>query len=378
MHASAARVLGGAGVRGEVVSIVLRRVSECAPTALLPRRSRTAPLVKRTPTRHAAGALALLVTLLGGGSEGRADPTELSPQEAYNYGENETARSAAMGGALRALGNGTTGVWLNPADMVQTRIYHLEAIAQIVPEARRQVYGGIVADSITGKLAGGIAVAGGFIDPDGIDRSFIDAKVALAYPISDKLFLGLAGRYAKVDQSPAQAPFNVEKDKVAGGLVDPEERLSRFSMVNTFTFDAGVTLRATDALYIAVLGQSLSYPGHSVLPTTLGGGVGYGTQDFSIEVDGLADFNSWEDTAARVMAGGELLLGDHFPLRAGYRWDQGADTHALSGGLGYVGTEFSAEVSVRRTISDPGATTIVIGLAYFLESTGLTRAPTDF
>jgi hypothetical protein len=334
--------------------------------------------VNRSSTRHAAGAFTLVATLLGWAGVGRADPTELSPQEAYNYGENETPRMAAMGGALRALGNGTTGVWLNPADMVQTRIYHLEAIAQIVPEARRQVYGGIVADSITGKLAGGISVAGGFIDPDGIDRSFIDARAALAYPISDKLFLGLSGRYAKVDQSPAQAPFGVEQDKVAGGLVDPEERLSRFSMVNTFTFDAGVTLRATDSLYIAILGQSLSYPGHSVLPTTLGGGIGYGTQDFSVEVDGVADFNSWEDTSARIMAGGELLLGDHFPLRGGYRWDQGADTHSVSGGLGYIGQEFSAEVSVRRSLADPGATTIVIGLAYFLESTGLTRAPTDF
>lgn len=334
--------------------------------------------MNRTCTRHAAGALALFATLLGAASEGRADPTELSPQEAYNYGENETARSAAMGGALRALGNGTTGVWMNPANMVQTRIYHLEAIAQITPEARRQVYGGVVADSITGKLAGGLAVAGGFIDPDGIDRTFIDARAAIAYPISDKLYLGLAGRYAKIDQSPAQAPFGVEQDKVAGGLVDPEERLSRFSMVNTFTFDAGVTLRATDSLYIGVLGTSLSYPGHSVLPTTLGGGIGYGTQDFTIEVDGLADFNSWESAKARVMAGGELLLGDHFPIRGGYRWDQGSDTHSVSGGLGYVGTEFSAEVAVRRSLSDPGATTIVIGLAYFLESTGLTRAPTDF
>ncbi|MEJ7730912.1 MAG: hypothetical protein WKG00_17055 [Polyangiaceae bacterium] len=334
--------------------------------------------MNRSSTRHAAGAFALVATLLGGASVGRADPTELSPQEAYNYGENETPRTAAMGGALRALGNGTTGVWLTPADMVQTRIYHIEALAQIVPEARRQVYGGIIADSITGKLAGGLSVAGGFIDPDGIDRSFIDARAALAYPISDKLYLGLSGRYAKVDQSPAQAPFGVEQDKVAGGLVDPEERLSRFSMVNTFTFDAGVTLRATESLYIAVLGQSLSYPGHSVLPTTLGGGIGYGTQDFSVEVDGVADFNSWQDTSARIMAGGELLLGDHFPLRGGYRWDQGADTHSASGGLGYIGQEFSAEVSVRRSLANPGATTIVIGLAYFLESTGLTRAPTDF
>ena len=49
--------------------------------------------------------------------------------------------------------------------------------------------------------------------------------------------------------------------------------------------------------------------------------------------------------------------------------------HALSGGLGYIGNEFSVEASVRRTLSsDVGATTVVIGLAYFLESSGITRA----
>lgn len=334
-------------------------------------------VASRRPLGARLCGVALAVATLLAAAAASAEPTELSPQFAYNYGENETPRAAAMGGALRALGSGTTALWLNPADLVATRMYHIEAIAQIVPEARRQVYGGIVADSITGKLAGGISLVGGFIDPDGVDRSFIDARLALAYPISDKLFVGIGGRYARVTQSPEQAPFGVDDDKVAGGLIDPEERGSRFAFVNTFTFDAGLTLRATDNLYVAALGQSLSYPGHAILPTTLGGGIGWGSKDFSIEADGVADFNSWESTSARFMLGAEFLAGDHFPLRGGYRYDQGAEVHSLSAGLGYIGTEFSAELSVRRTLSDPGATHIVIGLAYFLESTGLTRAPTD-
>jgi hypothetical protein len=42
-----------------------------------------------------------------------------------NEGENETARSAAFGGALRAWGSGTTAVFLNPANLAETQVYHL-------------------------------------------------------------------------------------------------------------------------------------------------------------------------------------------------------------------------------------------------------------
>jgi hypothetical protein len=131
-------------------------------------------------------------------------------------------------------------------------------------------------------------------------------------------------------------------------------------------------------VYLAVVGQNLTYPNNGLLPTTFGGGIGVGTDDFSIEGDGVADFNSYLDTSARFMIGAEYLAGDHFPIRLGYRFDQGAKTHALSAGLGYVGEEFAAEVSVRRTLADPGATTLVFGLTYHLESTGLTRSPSDF
>jgi len=332
-------------------------------------------------TRRGAGlhvvglACSAAIVLFCTAGSARAD-TELAPQIKYNYGEDETARLAAMGGALRAVGSGTTGMILNPADIAETRVYHLEAFAQIVPEAGRQIYGGIVMDSITGRLAGGLAVTGGFVDPDGLDRSQLGVRLALAYPITDKLFVGLGGRYAKVTQSGESGPFGGKGvDKPAGGLVDSDG--GRFAFVNTFTFDAGITAKVGENVYVGVLGQNLSYPNNAILPTTFGGGVGFGNKDLSIEADGLADFNSWGKTTARAMVGVEYLAGDHFPIRAGYRYDQGASLHWLSAGLGYIATEFSIEASVRRSLSDPGATTIVIGLAYFLESSGLTRSPTS-
>lgn len=318
-----------------------------------------------------AGAAALIAP-----GRAAAEPTKLPPQEAYSYGENETARIAAFGGALRALGNGTASLFVNPSAMAESRVYHLEALAQVSPEARRQVYGGAVVDSITGRLAGGLSVVGGFIDPDGIDRSFLDARIALAYPISERFFVGLSGRYAKIHQDNTLKEGGLGASDVSGGLVDPDG--GRLALVNEVTFDAAVTVKVADTVHLAVVGQNLTYPNNGLLPTTLGGGVGVGTSDFSIEGDGVADFNSYSETTARLMVGAEYLAADHFPIRLGYRFDQGAEQHSISGGLGYVGAEFAVEAAVRRALSDPGATTVVFGLSYHLESTGLTRATTDF
>lgn len=298
----------------------------------------------------------------------QADPSELPAPFAYNYGEQETARAAAMAGALRALGNGATAPFMNPAGMTSSRVYHIDALAQFTPEAARQVYGGSIVDS-TRRFAGGVGLVGGFMDPDGIDRSYMDLRIALAFLISKEFSVGVTGRYLNLDQEGFGA---LGDSKASRGLLDPDDPpAGRSALVNDMTFDAGVVIRPTEEFHIGVVGQNLSYPDNGLLPTTVGGGVGYGTEDFSVEVDGLADFNSWMDVTGRVMAGGEYLIGDAVPVRLGYRFDQGADSHAISAGLGYIDRRFSVEASVRRTLVGPSATMIVIGLSYHLESSGL-------
>ncbi|MBI4700548.1 MAG: hypothetical protein HY744_05185 [Deltaproteobacteria bacterium] len=252
--------------------------------------------------------------------------------------------------------------------MTQTRVYHLEAMGQFTPEAARQIYGGAIVDS-TRRLAGGAALCGGFIDPDGIDRSFVDLRLALAFAFSEMFSVGVGGRYLKLDQE-GFGPLG--QSRASGGLMDAEDPpRGRNALVDTVTFDAGMSIRPTEGLVLAAVGQSLSYPDNGVLPTTLGGGIGYGSADFSLEADALADFNSWRHPTARAMAGGEYLIANHFPVRAGYRFDHGAGSHALSAGLGYLDSRFSVEASVRRTLAGPASTTIVVGIAYFLESSGL-------
>src|SRR3954471_11450926 len=115
-------------------------------------------------TRGGLAAALLLTPLTVSADPDPLDPSRLPPQVIYNYGENDTTRSAAMGGALRALGGGTSGGLLNPASMAETRVYRVNATAQFTPETGRQMYGTTVVDSVTSKLAGGVAVAGGYMD----------------------------------------------------------------------------------------------------------------------------------------------------------------------------------------------------------------------
>ncbi len=303
----------------------------------------------------------------------QAEPSELPPQFAYNYSETETPRSAAMGGALRALGSGTTSPFLNPANMGLTRAYHIQAIGQFTPEAARQNYGGAIIDS-TRRFSGGVAVVGGFMDPDGIDRSHLDLRIPLAFAISEAVHVGVAGRYLMLDQE-GLGPLG--DSKASGGLFDPEDTPNgREALLNTVTFDAGLTIVATEGLNLSVAGQNLSYPDNGLLPTLLGGGIGFGTDDFSIEVDGVADFNSYNEASPRVMVGGEYLVGDAVPLRLGYRFDMlsgsgESQSHAISGGAGYLDPRFGVEAAVRRTLVGPSATTIVVGFTFYLESLGI-------
>jgi len=292
--------------------------------------------------------------------------TPLAPQLAYAYGENETARSLAMGGAVRALGNGTTGIYANPANMALSRVYRIEAFGQLTPEVTRALGGATIVDSITSstRISGGLSALGGVVDPKGLGRTVVDVRAAVAYPIGDRVFVGLGGRYLFMTQE-GIGPLGTSK--ISGGLSDS-------AIVDDFTFDAGVTVRVTEKLHIGLVGQNLTHPGHGLLPTTFGGGIGYGSKDFSIEGDVVADFDAWGRTTVRAMAGGEYLAGDHYPLRVGYRFDEGPSVHMMSAGIGYIGKEFAIELSGRRTLSSSiNATMFVLSLTYHLEQRLLSK-----
>jgi hypothetical protein len=324
---------------------------------------------------------AIVLATISFASGAHADPSELVPQVGFNYGEIETGRAAALGGAVRALGNAVTGLYSNPANIALTRVYHLQGLAQIWPEARRQSYGASAVDSVTGRLAGAIGAHYGSLDPDGVDRKWTDVRAAIAFPISDRFYAGVTGKYLKLrDNGHPRLGYGLPNSYASGGLGDA-------ATVDGFTFDAGITVKPSSSLFIGVVGSNLTSSGHGYQPLTLGGGIGYGNNDITAEVDFVADFTTYTKadgtsrTAIRTLAGFEYLAADHFPLRIGYRYDAEPATHAISGGVGYIDPQFSVDLAVRRTVSGKEpygpVTSVVIDLQYFLESTGVTRNPVE-
>jgi hypothetical protein len=243
----------------------------------------------------------------------------------------------------------------------------LGGTAQFSPEAKRSSYGGGVVDSITNRLAGGLGGQYLIQDQNGLGRVGGDVRLALAMPFSDKAFVGLAGRHLWLRQD-GEGPLG---DSLAsGGLEDRH-------MVREFSFDAGATVMPTRGLAFSFVGNNLTNPEHGLLPISASGGVGVGSRDFTIEVDVLGDFRTWDRATVRAMGGGELLIADHYPIRLGYRFDQGLESHAISGGLGYIDRSMSASVSLRRSISGESYTAIFLGFEYHLESTDLTPSPAE-
>jgi opacity protein-like surface antigen len=297
------------------------------------------------------------------------DPSELAPEIGYNYNEIETPRIAGTGGAVRAFSNSIHALFVNPANLAVARVYHIGALAQIWPEAGRQSYGAAAVDSVVSNamVAGGLGGTFNLQDLDGIARRWTDVRFALAYPISEQFFIGAGGRYISLSED-GQGPLG--RSLASSGLENEK-------ILNEVTFDAGVTLKPTPELALSIVGNNLTAPSHSYQPVSVAGGAGVAFGDFSIEADVVGDFVTWQRTTMRMMGGVEALFADHVAARLGYRFDEGASSHALSGGVGYIDRTFDVDVAVRRVVSGDVATAIVLGFTYHLDSTGLTPGPGD-
>jgi hypothetical protein len=298
-----------------------------------------------------------------------AEPSPLPPEVGYSRGEMESPRSAAMGGALRALGNSLDGLYLNPANMATSKVYHLGAVAQIWTQAQRQSYGGAAVDSILNpeRIAGGIAVTTTDQDPDGVARNSLDMRFALAFPFSDNVFAGATVKYLTLGQD--GHPDNTLAPTLAAA------GLKRESIFREISVDAGLTVKPIPELSFAVSGVNLTNPGSALMPLLLGGGIGFGTSDFSIEADVGADFTSYDKTSLTFQGGGEFLIAGMVPLRAGYVYDQAFERQAVSFGAGFLSPEFAIDAAMRVSLAGPVATAIIIGVKYHLDGAGIVTAP---
>jgi hypothetical protein len=293
-----------------------------------------------------------------------------SPEQAYDLGEIPSARAIGMGGALNALGVSTSALYLNPANMALARVYHFEGLTAYMPEAQKQTYGIAVVDSMTSKLAGGLAGAWQKFDPSDIDRTWTDIRGALALPLGDHLSLGALVRWLRVEQGVGGGPFgeNPASSGTSGGPI-----------FNELTLDAGATVNIIDGFRIAAVGHNLTFTKNALAPVTAAAGAAYSSQVVALELDGMLDFTTWSSTRGRIMAGGELFLADRYAVRIGWFYDWGTQLNTPSIGLGYIDPRWSVELGIRHDLtSEHASTLLVLSLRYFYDpSASSSSTPAD-
>lgn len=326
---------------------------------------------RRQRANGRAGFVLVALLCATGAREAAASPSSTSPAQAYDLGDVPSARAVGMGGALNALGVSTASLYLNPANMSLARVYHLEALGAVSPEARGEMVGLAVVDSVlnTSRLAGGVSLDWSQFDPDGIHRNWTDARAGLSMPVGDHLSFGATGRWLRANQNISSGPF---------GASLASDGTASSPILSALTFDLGATLSVLDGLQIGLVGHNLTNPGTALAPTTAASGIGYTTPTFAIEADGLLDFTTWGSVQGRVMGGAEAFVAERYALRAGWRYDTGTRLNSPSLGLGYIDPKWSVELGVRHDIvSEHASTLVVLSLRYFYDPTGGTTPPDE-
>ncbi|MEM9188509.1 MAG: hypothetical protein AAGF12_05010 [Myxococcota bacterium] len=265
--------------------------------------------------------------------------------------ELETTRGLALGTGARASAASTSAHAYNPAAMPLTRTYHIEGLVGYSPSANLWSLGSAIVDSSTNKLAMGLSFRG-LIGAGDYSYNGFDGRASLAIPLAEFLSVGVAGRYFSLESN-AQGPDGEDGPTLGRG----------------FTIDASIALQPVNGLRLAVLGNNLIDVESSLAPTLIGGGLSYQFGDvFMLGGDVLVDMTTFVDPKVIGGGGAEYLAGGTFPIRLGYRYDQGRSTHTVTGGVGYVDQKVGFDFSMSQDVSGDGEseTQLLLGLRYFV------------
>lgn len=262
----------------------------------------------------------------------------------------ETARMVGTGLGLRAGAFGTTAVLVNPANLPLSRSYHVEGFVQYIPVEGGVSFGSVVADSSTQRIRAGVASRGIFGDGEH-DYRGNDQRLALGTALSDAIGLGVGVRYLRLrarDQTSDGFPSSLELRRI--------------------TLDAAVRVSPMEGLHVSVLGYNLIRTKSLLAPTQIGGGVVYQFRSvLQVGGDFLADLTTFDHTTVLYGAAVEAWIAERFPIRAGYRRDEGRKIHALSFGVGFVEARYGIELSLRQELGPYRQSVLLVSARYALD-----------
>lgn len=254
------------------------------------------------------------------------------------------ARGLALG-AYRGIAAGNDGIFTNAASLASRKRYSIEAmwlLDRAGASPALQVFGASVVDSETASVTGGLAYTRVISGP-WIGNLF---DVPIAFPVTERLFLGITGKYSSLD----------------GPAGDQMRALNA---------DVSAYWQATSGFGLGVAGYNLLSTGHvGEQPRAIGVGASYGDERrYHIAVDWRGDTQRQGKLTSLFAVGGELLVADVVPLRASFVDDETRNASFWSAGLGLVSASGVAiDVAYRQGITDPSERTFAAALKLFLSS----------
>ncbi|MBN2716745.1 MAG: hypothetical protein JXX14_12905 [Deltaproteobacteria bacterium] len=271
-------------------------------------------------------------------------------------------RMLAMGGALRASNSNTSAVYLNPAAMGMSHVYHLNVKYQYTGLDNLHNGGIALVDSITHQvLSAGLSLDYLRSNKEATDFESWDGRLAGGLNIREVFFLGITGRYLRASQN------------VSGSARGPEGMaLSAFPrndtvQANGFTMDLGMAARAGDIVSLGLVAYNITNTGTLYAPFQLAGGISALIKNmWLLETDLVADFGSYSNTAMELQLGTELILKEQFSIRGGFDREFHFKVNSYSLGFGYSTTRFAIDLGYRQDIEYLERFRIALGFRIFI------------
>jgi hypothetical protein len=251
------------------------------------------------------------------------------------------ARGLSLG-AYRGLVTGNDGLFTNPAALAARRRYSIETqwlLDRRGADNAFQVYTASVVDS-EGSWTGGLAYTRVLSGP-WTGNLF---HVPIAFPLTGGLYLGLTAKYQSLD-----GPLG---DRMRAG-----------------NFDAAAFWQLSRLVSVGGAIYNVLAAGHRQLePRGYGAGAAVGDdRTFHLSVDWRGDDQRQGKLTSLFAVGGELLVGDLVPLRAGYVNDDTRHASFWSAGAGIVTTSgFAVDLAYRQCIERSDERIFAAALKVFL------------
>jgi len=251
------------------------------------------------------------------------------------------ARGLALG-AYRGMAGGNDSMFVNAAALAARRRYAVETqwlLDRAGSSNELQLLTGSVVDS-EGSVTGGFAYTRVFSGP------WIGNLLHLpvAFPLVDRFFLGATGKWQSLD-GPAS------------------------DQMRAANFDVSAFWQPSSLFSLGGAVYNVLAAGHrDQQPRAYGAGAAIGDdRTFLLAVDWRGDAQRQDHLTSLFAVGGEVLVSDLVPLRAGYVHDDTRHASFWSAGAGVVTTSgFAVDVAYRQCIERSDERILAVGLKLFV------------